>query len=99
MGLWTRIAGGMLALAVFGAGAAWAGGQRDRPDGAYQVAQAADPQVYALEEQMRQLNGRIEELSFQLLEVQEQLRRMQEDNEFRFQQLEGTGTPICAVSG
>lgn len=44
--------------------------------------------VQQLEEQIRQLNGRIEEMSFQLLQMQEQLRKAQEDNEFRFQELE-----------
>ncbi|MEM7301008.1 MAG: tetratricopeptide repeat protein [Pseudomonadota bacterium] len=41
-----------------------------------------------LEEQVRQLNGKVEDLSFQLLQLQEQIRKMQEDNEFRFQELE-----------
>ncbi len=41
-----------------------------------------------LEEQVRQLNGRVEELNFQILEIQERMRQMQEDNEFRFQQIE-----------
>jgi tol-pal system protein YbgF len=41
-----------------------------------------------LEEQIRSLNGRIEEMSFQLLQMQEQIRKFQEDNEFRFQELE-----------
>lgn len=44
--------------------------------------------VSVLEEQVRQLNGRIEELTFQLLEMQEKIRRQNEDNEFRFQELE-----------
>ena len=44
--------------------------------------------VSVLEEQVRQLNGRIEELTFQLLEMQEKLRRQNEDTEFRFQELE-----------
>lgn len=48
----------------------------------------ADYRISVLEEQIRQLNGKIEELNFQLLEMQELIRRMQEDNEFRFQQLE-----------
>lgn len=52
------------------------------------VAQAGDPRVTALEEQIRQLSGTIEELNFQVLQMQEQLRKMQEDNEFRFQELE-----------
>ena len=45
--------------------------------------------VQQLEEQIRQLNGRIEEMSFQLLQMQETIRKAQEDNEFRFQELEG----------
>lgn len=44
--------------------------------------------VLQLEEQNRQLTGRLEELGFQLLQMQEQMRQMQEDNEFRFQDLE-----------
>lgn len=45
----------------------------------------------ALEDQIRQMNGRIEELNFQVLQMQEQIRKQQEDNEFRFQQLEDSG--------
>ncbi len=45
-----------------------------------------------MEEQMRALTGQVEELSHQLRVLQDQLRRMQEDNEYRFQQLEGSGT-------
>lgn len=52
------------------------------------TAQITDPRILQLEEQVRQLTGRIEELNFQLLQMQEQLRLQQEDNEFRFQQLE-----------
>lgn len=44
--------------------------------------------VNELEEQVRQLNGRIEDLNFQLLQMQELIRKMQQDNEFRFQELE-----------
>ncbi len=44
--------------------------------------------VNELEELIRQLNGRIEELTFQILETQENLRRQQEDYELRFQELE-----------
>ncbi len=54
-----------------------------------QYAQAGDPRVTALEEQVRQLSGTIEELNFQILQMQEQMRKMQEDNEFRFQEIEG----------
>lgn len=49
----------------------------------------AEMRVQQLEEQLRQLNGRVEEMSFQILQMQEQIRKAQEDNEFRFQDLEG----------
>ena len=45
-----------------------------------------------LEQQVRELNGRIEELNFLILQMQEDQRRQREDNEFRFQELEG-GAP------
>ena len=57
-----------------------------------QMAQASDPRITALEEQIRSLSGTVEELNFQILQMQEQLRKMQEDNEFRFQELEGKKT-------
>ena len=41
-----------------------------------------------LEEEVRLLNGKVEELTFQILQMQEQVRKLQEDNEFRFQELE-----------
>ncbi|OQM75117.1 tol-pal system protein YbgF [Manganibacter manganicus] len=44
-----------------------------------------------LEDQIRVLNGKVEELNFQILQMQEQIRKQQEDNEFRFQQLEQGG--------
>ncbi len=53
--------------------------------------------VQQLEEQLRQLNGRVEEMSFQLLQMQEQLRKAQEDNEFRFQELEGGGKKKSSI--
>lgn len=43
----------------------------------------------ALEEQVRVNSGQIEGLQFQLTQLQSLLERQQEDNEFRFQQLEG----------
>lgn len=52
------------------------------------LAQAMDPRVGQLEEEIRNLNGRIEEMSYQLLQMQEQIRKAQEDNEYRFQDLE-----------
>lgn len=51
----------------------------------------AEVRLQQLEDQMRQLNGRVEEMSYQLLQMQEQICKTQEDNEFRFQQLEKRG--------
>ncbi|HMQ58193.1 MAG TPA: tol-pal system protein YbgF, partial [Rhizobiaceae bacterium] len=51
-------------------------------------AQAVDPRLTQLEEENRRLNGRLEDMAFQLLQMQDQIRRMQEDFEFRFQELE-----------
>lgn len=58
------------------------------------LVQSGDPvfRIGQLEEQVRALNGRIEELGFQMLQMQEQMRQMQQDNEFRFQELEKGGT-------
>jgi tol-pal system protein YbgF len=60
------------------------------PKAEVHLAQATDPtvRVQQLEEEIRALNGRIEEMSFQLLQMQETIRKQQEDNEFRFQDLE-----------
>ncbi len=66
-------------------------GPRTPMEGFTRVAQAGDPRITQMEEQLRQLNGLVEELNFQVLQMQDQLRKMQEDNEFRFQQLEGGG--------
>jgi tol-pal system protein YbgF len=53
-----------------------------------QMAQSSGAGVNELEDQLRQMNGKIEELNFQVLQMQEQIRKQQEDNEFRLQQLE-----------
>jgi tol-pal system protein YbgF len=45
--------------------------------------------VQQLEDQVRTLNGQIEGLQFTLTQMQQQLQKMSDDNEFRFQQLEG----------
>ena len=54
-----------------------------------QLAQAGDPRMTELQEQIRRLSGTVEELNFQILQMQEQMRKQQEDFEFRFQELEG----------
>lgn len=57
-------------------------------DGGVILAQATDPRVTQIEEQIRSLNGKIEELNFQILQMQEQMRKTQEDYEFRLQEIE-----------
>jgi len=54
--------------------------------------QGADERFNRIEAQMRSLTGQVEELTFQLGQLQERLQRMQEDNEFRFGELEGGGS-------
>jgi TolA-binding protein len=75
----------------------------EQPKAEVHLAQATDPtlRVQQLEEELRTLNGRIEEMSFQLLQMQETIRKQQEDNEFRFQDLEKkkTGSLSKPVDG
>jgi tol-pal system protein YbgF len=95
----TKVTAGLLVLA---ATALWATspaamqlgvwkGKIERSDAPIILAQASDAemQVQQLQEQVRQLNGKIEDMGFQILQMQETLRKAQEDNEFRFQELEG----------
>jgi tol-pal system protein YbgF len=46
-------------------------------------------QVQQLEDQVRTLTGQVEGLQFQLTQMQELIQKQNDDNEFRFQQLEG----------
>jgi tol-pal system protein YbgF len=66
-------------------------GNDDNEDAPVVLTQAGDPRITQLEEEIRKLSGTIEELNFQVLQMQEQMRKMQEDNEFRFQELEKGG--------
>jgi tol-pal system protein YbgF len=52
--------------------------------------------IQQLEEQIRLLTGQVEGLQFQLTQMQTMLEKQAEDNEFRFQQLEG-GSPAPAA--
>lgn len=63
-------------------------GGKEKKSDTVQLAQSGS---VGLEDQIRQMNGKIEELNFQILQLQEQLRKTQEDNEFRFQQIEQGG--------
>lgn len=54
-----------------------------------QLAQSEDSfRVIELEEQVRQLNGKVEELNFLLLQLQEKIRQMEEETEMRLQEIE-----------
>ncbi len=59
------------------------------------VAQVDDAagRLDAVEAQMRSLTGQVEELTHELQVLQDQLKRTQDDNEFRFGQLEKGTTP------
>jgi tol-pal system protein YbgF len=85
----TGLSGTAVSGPLFGAGGSFGtiNSQQQLPVGRVQANEAY--RVQQLEEQIRQLNGRIEEMSFQLLQMQETIRKAQEDNEFRFQELEG----------
>ena len=65
---------------------------------AYAQASASDLTIRLdqLENQMRQLTGTIEQLQYRNQQLEQALRRMQEDSEFRFQQL-GKGPPTSQV--
>ena len=108
IGMFLRtVVGSVLALPFLMAGPAFALSPAAVPaigfakhtEGHVILAQAGDPRVSGLEEQLRQLNGRVEELNFQILQMQDQLRRMQQDNEFRFQELEKNGGSGAAPAG
>lgn len=92
-----RLRAAALMLAVLAATPAAAGffsSQPLPPAAAVRTAQYVDPaqqmvRIDNLESQVRQLTGRIDELNHQIQMLQSLLKRAQEDNEFRFQQLEG----------
>ncbi|MGX5803269.1 tol-pal system protein YbgF [Bradyrhizobium sp. Arg314] len=64
-------------------------GDKTKPEQAQVAQQDGGAGMTGLQDQLRQMNGKMEELNFQILQMQEQMRKQQEDNEFRFQQLEG----------
>ncbi len=50
--------------------------------------------ISELETQLRQMTGQLEEANFRIQSLTTQLETMQRDNEFRFNEIEGGGTPI-----
>src|SRR5215468_4600928 len=72
------------------------GGDRGAPPaGADRMAQMSGPDLVVrlerLESQIRQLTGAIEQLQFRNQQLEGQVRHMQEDNEYRFQELGAKG--------
>jgi tol-pal system protein YbgF len=55
-------------------------------------------QIQQLQEQIRLLTGQVEGLQFTVTNLQSQMQTMSEDNEFRFQQLEGTSGAAPAAA-
>ena len=61
-------------------------------------AAAMSVRMTTLEEQVRQLNGQIQQMTYQMQQLQDQLLRMSEDNEYRFQMLgQGGGSQSSAT--
>jgi tol-pal system protein YbgF len=87
----TRIAAGFVALPVVGYLALFAAPT------ALAQASASDVMIRLdqLESQMRQLTGTIEQLQYRNQQLEQAMRRMQEDTELRFQQLGGKGAPTA----
>jgi tol-pal system protein YbgF len=73
------------------------GNERAAPAGHERVAQASERDLFMridrLEAQIRQLTGAIEQLQHRNQMLEGQLQRMQEDTEYRFQQLGSKGAP------
>jgi tol-pal system protein YbgF len=84
----TRVAVRIIALAVLGPLAITIGAQL-----AFAQMSASDIAIRLdqVEHQMRQLTGTIEQLQYRNQQLEQALRRMQDDYEFRFQQLGGKG--------
>ncbi len=82
------------ALLIAGPASAGLFGSDPTPPAAIPGQQDAAQQAVRLdnmEQQMRVISGRIDEMAHQIEQLQNLLKRAQEDNEFRLQQLEGGG--------
>lgn len=62
---------------------------------------AADAQsrIFELEEQVRRLNGNLEEMGYRIEQMSQELQRFKADTELRFQDAQGGGGASAAVSG
>ncbi|MDP2410784.1 MAG: tol-pal system protein YbgF [Pseudolabrys sp.] len=81
---------------LFSRGEPRGGQQQGAPRGQQAQADYADPgamtvRLDRLENALRQLTGTIEQLQFRNQQLETQLKRMQDDNEYRFQQLGSRG--------
>jgi tol-pal system protein YbgF len=91
------LAGLVLVCAPNAANAAWVSAPQAKPAVSaipqhplpVQFSQGAAERFNRIEAQMRTLTGQVEELTHALRQLQDQLKRMQEDSEFRFRDLEG----------
>ncbi len=70
---------------------AWPGAGEAQLFGSSKADAETNVRLNDMEENLRKMTGQVEELSYQLRVLQDQIRRMQEDNEYRLQQLEGGG--------
>src|SRR5712691_63128 len=93
-----RSPGGLLDR-IFGGTERFGGGERTAQPAAQPGQERAAPagsdlvlQLERLEGQIRQLTGAIEQLQFRNQQLEQQVRRMQEDTESRFQELGSKGT-------
>jgi tol-pal system protein YbgF len=79
------------------------GNERAAPATHERVAQASERDLFMridrLEAQIRQLTGAIEQLQHRNQQLEGQLQRMQEDTEYRFQELGSKGAPRPTVRG
>jgi tol-pal system protein YbgF len=64
-----------------------------RPAAAQMTAADLLVRIDQLENQVRQLTGSVEQLQYRNQQLEQQLRRLQEDTDFRFQEIGGKGQP------
>jgi tol-pal system protein YbgF len=79
----------LVATAVLGVGSARAQGGFFGSDSGDRRSAELSLRINQLEEQMRGLNGQVEQMSHQIQQLQDTLIRMQKDYEFRLQEIEG----------
>ncbi|WP_414471963.1 tol-pal system protein YbgF [Microvirga sp. M2] len=78
-------------LVFFTLALAWAGPLASAGPAAAQDAADAIVRINRLENQMRQMSGQLEQLQYENRQLKDQLRKFQEDVEFRFQESGGRG--------